>query len=198
MTDLQSLVALTYDGLVDLLVGLPEETWDAPSLCDNWQVRHVVAHMIMPVRFTPEQFAVEMAAVKDFNVFSNTVAARDACLPIIELLDALGSKTLHAWQPGIGGAIGALSHAVIHSLDITLALDCPSTAPIEAVISVLEYLVGANGTIFGVELDGVQLRALDIDWTWGTGRSVNATSNELVALLSGRTLPNGHALERVG
>ena len=56
------------------------------------------------------------------------VAARDAALPLDDLLGALRSPVLHAWQPPAGGSAGALNHAVIHSLDVTVALD-GTTAP---------------------------------------------------------------------
>jgi uncharacterized protein (TIGR03083 family) len=191
-------VAPTYDGLADLLASAPVETWDAPSLCANWQVRHVIAHVTMPARFTPEQFGAEMAAAGgDFTVFSDTVAARDASLPLADHLDALRSSLLHAWQPPGGGAAGALSHAVIHSLDVTVALDRPAVAPEGAVIAILDQLTAANGAYFSVELTGVRLEAADTDWTWGSGDAVRADSGLLVALLSGRTLPDGRALQRV-
>jgi uncharacterized protein (TIGR03083 family) len=97
VTDPQSWVAPTFDGLADLLATAPAETWDAPSLCTGWQVRHVVAHLAMPVRLTPEQFGAEMAAAGgDFGVLSDTVAARDAVLPVAEHLAALRSPVLHA------------------------------------------------------------------------------------------------------
>ena len=198
MTDLQSFVAPTYDGLADLLASAPVETWDAPSLCTNWQVRHVIAHMTMPARFTPEQFGAEMAAAGgDFTVLSDTVATRDASLPLADHMDALRSAQLHAWQPPGGGAAGALSHAVIHSLDVTVALDRPAVAPKDAVVAVLDQLTAANGAYFGVDLTGVRLEAADTDWTWGSGDAVRADSGLLVALLSGRTLPDGRALQRV-
>jgi len=119
---------------------------DAPSLCERWQVRHVVAHVTMPARLTPEQFGAEMAvAAGDFTVLSNTVAARDASLPPADLVNALRSPLLREWQPPGGGAVAALSHAVIHSLDVTVALDRPVVAPKEAVIAVLDQLIAANG-----------------------------------------------------
>ena len=61
MTDLQTFVAPTYDGLADVLASAPTEAWDAPSLCAGWQVRHVIAHVTMAARFTPEQFGAELA-----------------------------------------------------------------------------------------------------------------------------------------
>lgn len=195
MTDPQSLITATFDGLADLLSSVPLQAWDVPSLCENWQVRHVVAHVTMPARFTPEQFGAEMAAAGgDFTVASDTIAARDASQPITNQLDALRSPALHQWQPPGGGATGALSHAVIHSLDITLALDRPVVAPQDAVLAVLDVLATANGEIFGINLAGVRLEATDTDWSWGNGHTIRAESNQLVALLSGRVLPDGRVL----
>ncbi len=197
MTDLQSWVVPTCHGLADQLAATAPETWDSPSLCEGWQVRHVVAHMTMPARLSPEQFGAEMAAAGgDFTVLSNTVASRDASLPGEELLDQLRSEVLHAWQPPGGGEVGALSHAVIHSLDVTIALGWPAVAPAAAVTAILDRLVEADGAWFGVDLGEVRLEATDADWGWGRGRPVRADSGWLVALLSGRTLPDGRALPR--
>ncbi len=197
VTDPQSWVAPTYKGLADLLTATPLDTWDAPSLCERWLVRHVIAHVTMPARLTPEQFGAEMAAAGgDFTVLSDTVATRDSSLPVADLLDQLRSPRLHAWQPPGGGAAGALSHAVIHSLDVTIALDRPPVASAEAETAVLDQLTAAGGTLFGVDLTGVRLEAADTDWSWGTGRLVRADSGSVVALLSGRALPDGRRLPR--
>lgn len=197
MTDPQTWVAPTYEALADLLAAAPDGTWDAPSLCEKWQVRHVVAHVTMPTRLTPERFGAEMAAAGgDFTVLSDTVAARDGALPVADLLGGLRSPALHAWQPPGGGAAGALSHAVIHSLDVTVALDRPAVAPDDAVAAVLDQLTASGGGWFGVDLTGVRLEADDADWSWGSGDVVRADRGRLVALLSGRTLPDGRALPR--
>ncbi len=199
MSPPQAWVATTYQGLADLLDGPADETWDAPSLCAKWLVRHVVAHVTMPARMSPAQFGAEMAAAAgDFAVLSDAVATRDASLPLDDLLDQLRSARLHAWEPPAGGAAGALNHAVIHSLDVTLALDRPAVAPKEALTTVLDQLTGASGTLFGVDLADVRLEATDTDWSWGGGRPVRADSGTLVALLSGRALPDGRALARSG
>ncbi len=197
MTDQQAWVAPTYRGLADLLSTGPVDVWDAPSLCEKWLVRHVVAHVTMPARLTPEQYGAEMAAAGgDFTVLSDTVATRDAALPVADLLDQLRSPGLHAWQPPGGGAAGAVNHAVIHSLDVTVALDRPPVAPAEAVTAVLDQLTAAGGSWFGIDLTGLRLEATDTGWSWGDGRLVRADSGSLVALLSGRALPDGRTLPR--
>ncbi|KGH48033.1 hypothetical protein IN07_04735 [Modestobacter caceresii] len=195
--DLQSWTARTYDGLADLLAAGPAGPWDAPSLCAGWQVRHVVAHVTMPARLSAEQFGAEMAAAGgDFTRLSDTVASRDASLPAAELLAALRSSTLHGWEPPGGGAAGALSHAVIHSLDVTVALGRPPVAPAEGVLAVLDQLTAVDGAYFGIDLTGRRLEAADTTWSWGDGEVVRADSGHLVALLSGRMLPDGRALPR--
>jgi uncharacterized protein (TIGR03083 family) len=182
VTDLQSWVAPTFEGLADLLAAEPAD-WDAPSLCEGWQARNVVAHVTMAARLTPEQFGAEMAAAGgNFGVLSDTVAARDGALPTDQLLAALRSPVLHAWQPPGGGAAGALSHAVIHSLDVTVALGRPPVAPDDAVAAVLEQLLAAEGAWFGVDPTGL--------------RTDGADRGDLVALLSGRTLPDGRSLPK--
>lgn len=197
MTELQTWVAPTFDMLAERLTAAGPEAWDAPSLCRGWHVRHVVSHVTMPTRLTPAQFAVEMAAVGgDFGVLSDTLAARGAFVPVAEHVAALRSAALHRWQPPGGGAAGALSHAVIHSLDITVALEQPPAAPLPAVTAVLNHLAAANGTLFGVDLTGVQLEAADIEWSYGIGNTIRADTGHLIALLSGRTLPDGRALRR--
>jgi hypothetical protein len=77
---------------------------------------------------------------------------------------------------------------------VTIPLDRPAVAPAEAVTAVLDQLAAAGGAWFGVDLTGVRLKAADTDWSWGNGQLVRADSGSLVALLSGRALPDGRTL----
>jgi hypothetical protein len=69
-------------------------------------------------------------------------------------------------------------------------------APAEAVTAVLDQLTAAHGAWFGVDLADVRLEATDTAWSWGSGRLVRADSGSLVALVSGRALPDGRTLPR--
>jgi hypothetical protein len=114
------------------------------------------------------------AAGGDFGVLSDTVALRDGDLPHAELLAALRDPALHAWEPPGGGENGALSHAVIHSLDVTLPLDLPPVAPEEAVRTLVDLLRASDGAWFGVPPSDDRLPG--------------ATPPEQVAVLAGRSL----------
>ena len=197
MNDTQAWVAPTFERLADVLADSPREVWDGPSLCEGWQVRHVVAHVTMAARLTPAQFGAEMAAAGgDFQALSDAVAARDATAPVADHLAGLRSPVLHDWQPPGGGAVGALSHAVIHALDVLVPLGRQAVLPADAVQEILDQLVAADGSWFGVDLRRVRLESADGSWGRGAGDVVRADTASLVALVSGRTLPDGRSLRR--
>ena len=45
--------------------------------------------------------------------------------------------------------------------------------------------------IFGTDLDGIELRASDLDWTLGSGTPLEGAAADLLLVLCGRTLPPG-------
>jgi uncharacterized protein (TIGR03083 family) len=186
--DLSAAIADEYLALVGLLEASPPDIWDAPSLCEGWQTRHVVAHMTMPVRYTPPQFMAELeAAGGDFTRLSDTVAERDAALPVASLVTDLRSPVLAAWQPPGGGQRGALTHCVIHGLDIIEALGLDRRVPEPRITAVLDTIAAPN--LFGVDLTGISLQANDIDWSFGTGEVLSGPAQVLALVISGRTVP---------
>ena len=107
-------------------------------------------------------------------------------------MENLRSQKLHAWQPPGGGVHGALTHCVIHGLDITEAIPLARRVPAERVGTVLGALEGAGGAdLFGVDLTGVQLRADDLDWSYGSGTPVTGPAQVLALVLCGRRVPAG-------
>jgi uncharacterized protein (TIGR03083 family) len=190
-TELRPMVRHAYVALADVLEPLPERGWDQASLCEGWRVREVVAHVTMPVRYDEEQFTAELRACGfDFTRLSNTVAAKDAQLPTSTLVSNLRDRTLHDWTPPGGGVQGAISHAVIHGLDITVALGLDPTASADAIRVVLDGLADGGSQHFGVDVEGMSLEATDLDWRFGNGTAVRAPAAGLVLRLSGRNVPD--------
>ncbi|HZC39144.1 MAG TPA: maleylpyruvate isomerase family mycothiol-dependent enzyme [Streptosporangiaceae bacterium] len=182
-----------YLALAGLLAGLPEAGWDTPSLCAGWRVREVVAHMTMPVRYTTDQFMAELQASEgDFTRLSNRIASRDAALPAATLVGNLRDETMLHWIPPGGGLTGALNHVVIHGLDITVPLGDARRPPAGTLRAVLDDLTrGGIHANFGSDLSGRQLRATDLDWSFGSGTPVTGTAADLALFLCGRKLPAG-------
>ncbi len=191
--DLQSAVTAEFLALADLLDQLPDSGWDIPSLCEGWRVREVVAHLTMPVRYSPEQFGAQLRDCGgDFTRLSNVVADRDAALPVSTLLADLRDGVMHQWTPPGGGQAGALNHVVIHGLDITVPLGASRRPPDPSIRSVLDNLTqGGTHAHFGFDLDGLRLETTDMDWAFGSGTPVRGAAGDLALLVCGRTLPPG-------
>ncbi len=179
--------------LADLLDGSPLEVWESASLCEGWRIREVVAHMTMPARYSDEAFMAELAAAGgDFTRASDMIAARDGLLPAPTLVAGLRSPVLHEWQPPGGGAAGALTHSVIHGLDITEALGWDRTVPVDRIGLVLRSVAPVDGpNLFGTDLAGIELQADDIEWSFGSGEKLIGPAQVLALVICGRRVRPG-------
>jgi uncharacterized protein (TIGR03083 family) len=191
--DITTLIAGERRELAAVLAGLPAEAWDAPTLCAGWRVREVVAHITMPFRYRPPRFAAEMIRSRgNFNRMADRCARRDAAAPPGQLAAALRDNENNAWKPPGGGYPGALTHDVIHGLDITVALGLGRRVPPERLAIVLDGISAAKSVrFFGSDLGGVQLRADDLDWSFGSGEPVCGSAQDLALVVCGRKLPPG-------
>ncbi len=173
--------------LVGVLKELAPTDWDQTSLCDGWRVREVTAHLSMAYRYSG--WAVVrgiLAARGNFNRFADLAAKRDASVMTDEeLLRSLERHVESHWRPPGGGQAGALSHDVIHGLDITEALGL-EPPPVETLRHVLENSSQRNLKFFGISLDGNRLEATDTDWHLGEGTPVRLTAKDLLLVISAR------------
>lgn len=128
--------------LVGFLEGLSTEQWNAPTLCEGWRVREVIAHITMPYRYSAPRFVVEMVKSRgNFNKMSNRRALADASeVGERQLLASLRDNVAHPWKPPGGGFEGALSHDVIHGQDIRVALGDDYVVPEDRLTRVLSGL----------------------------------------------------------
>jgi uncharacterized protein (TIGR03083 family) len=192
-TDARQAAAAECQALADLLSGLPEQSWDTPSLCAGWRVREVVAHVTMPARYSAPRFLAELArSGGNFTRMSDRCARRDAALPPGDLIAGLRDPRLHAWKPPGGGYQGALTHAVIHGLDVTTPLGLGRQVPADRLLVVLAGIMSPKTLrYFGVDLTGIELRATDITWSSGSGKLLTGTAQDLALVACGRKLPAG-------
>ena len=186
-------IAEEFIALAELLEEAGPQVWDAASLCEGWRTREVVAHVTMPVRYAGPAFMAQLeAAGGDFTQLSNTVAARDGALPAGRLLADLRSDVLHRWEPPGGGRAGALTHCVVHCLDVIEAVPLSRRVPDERIMNVLALVADPSApNLFGADLSGVELRADDLEWSYGDGALVEGPAQALAAVACGRLLPAG-------
>ncbi len=196
MTDesvITALIAAQRRELAAVLDGLSARQWDAPSLCAGWTIRHVVAHLTMPFRYPAPRFLLELLKSGGrFSRMSDNVARRDAAMPQAELAAAVRDNAENRWKPPGGGYQGALTHDVIHGLDITCPLRIERHIPAETMRIVLDAAAGPRSQRhFGVDTGGAELRAVDLDWSHGTGAPLLGRAQDLALLLTGRQVPAG-------
>ncbi|MGW2156944.1 maleylpyruvate isomerase family mycothiol-dependent enzyme [Nonomuraea sp. NPDC001699] len=177
-----------------MLDSLPPAQWDAPTLCAGWRVREVAAHMSMGFRFSLPRMVLEVVKARgDINRMADRRARQDAAaLSTAELVRAIRDNADHPWKPPVGGIAAALGHDVIHGLDITVALGIDRRVPEDRVRLLLKHVTPRSLRFFGADLDGVELRADDLDWSFGTGTPLTGSAQDLLLVTYGRKLPPGH------
>lgn len=186
--DLVSETRAERERLAGLFGDLTPEQWDAASLCDGWRVREVVAHMTMPFRTKPLKVMGGLVRARfSFDRYADRDArSAAATMSEAELVGLLRRNIDHPWQPPGGGQAGALSHDVIHGLDVTEPLGLPSP-PTERLALVLGSTRPRQLKYFGVDLGGTRLTASDSGVSIGDGPNVvEMTSKEMLLVVTGR------------
>lgn len=186
--DLVSETRAERERLAGLFGDLTPEQWDAASLCDGWRVREVVAHMTMPFRTKPLKVMGGLVRARfSFDRYADRDArSAAAAMSEAELVGLLRRNIDHPWQPPGGGQAGALSHDVIHGLDVTEPLGLPSP-PAERLALVLGSTRPRQLKYFGVDLGGTRLTASDSGVSIGDGPNVvEMTSKEMLLVVTGR------------
>lgn len=192
-TDIRAAIAAERQELAALLDGLSAEEWDAPTLCAGWRVREVAAHMTMGFRYSLPKMARELVRARgNLHRMTDRCAHEDAATYSTgELAALLRDNAGHPWRPPVGGIEAALGHDVIHGLDITVALNLDRRVPEARLRILLESINARTLKFFGADLRGIELRATDLDWSFGTGTPLSGAAQDLLLLAYGRKLPPG-------
>ncbi|NJP90978.1 maleylpyruvate isomerase family mycothiol-dependent enzyme [Nonomuraea sp. FMUSA5-5] len=192
--DITTTIAAERTDLAALLDGLSPAQWDEPSLCAGWRVREVAAHVSLGFRYRLPRLAIELLKARgDVNRMADRRARLDAAaLSPAELAAAIRDNAHHPWRPPVGGVTAALAHDVIHGLDITVALGLERRVPRERLRLLLEHLTPRTARFFGADLAGVELRADDLAWSFGSGTPLVGAAQDLLLVAYGRKLPPGH------
>ncbi len=187
MTDLWTLVAAERGALADDVAGLTPEQWASRSLCPDWTVRDIVAHLTAAASTSPAAFIGQFAmAGFSFDKYAKAGLSRqlgtDTGVTLAGFRAVQGSKTS---PPGPKPTW--LGEVVVHAEDIRRPLGIAHGYDPAAVRKVADFYQGSN-TLIGAKnrIAGLALIATDQDWSHGTGPAVEGPLLSLVMAMTGR------------
>ena len=176
--------------LADLLAGIDQEDWERPSLCAQWRVRDVAAHLALTPQ-SPGILRILAKAVRargDFDGLNRDLARahaeRSTDRLVAELRDLADSRR----KPAITTLDNLHFDTLVHVQDITVPLGIPVAMPLDSAREGAER-VWRMGWPFWARrrLRGLRLTATDVDWSAGQGAEVRGPIQDLLLLLTGRT-----------
>jgi len=175
--------------LAQLVEGRPDEDWERPSLCAEWRIRDVVAHVALTPH-SPTVGAILLAAVRargDFDRVNRDMARAYAARPPAELVADLRGSADSRRKPAITTLDNLLFDVLVHVQDVALPLGVECPPPPAAAREGVER-VWRMGWPFWAKrkLRGLRLEATDVDWTVGDGPVVRGPAQALLLLLTGR------------
>jgi uncharacterized protein (TIGR03083 family) len=169
------------------LDGIGDEAWQTPSLCPDWTVRDVLAHMtatskISGASFFPKLigsgFSLKKMQAKDI--------ARERGSSGPEALDRFKAQLDSTGRPP-GPIETMLGEVLVHSADIRRPLGTAHTYQPDALVQAADFYKGSN-LILGTKrrIAGVTLQASDVDWLYGDGPTVEGPILSLLLAMTGR------------
>jgi uncharacterized protein (TIGR03083 family) len=170
-----------------LLEGLTPQQWESPTLCEQWRVRDVVAHVIGYDPLTRPQLLRRMAKGVVTRGGANTVGVAEFADKSPEELTALVRQYAvpQGLTSGFGGRI-ALTDGMIHQQDIRRPLGLPRAIDHDRLRVALDFSLLAPRILGAWHARGVRLVATDLEWTHGNGAEVRGSGEALLMAMAGR------------
>lgn len=177
--------------LADVLDELTRDQWEARSLCDEWRVRDVAAHLTMTPAGAPDAWTMIKALAGHRGhlwAAGRDVAIAYARRPTDQITSDLRRDAAKRTKPVFVSADNILLDLLVHGQDIAVPLNLNRQVPPSAGVIALRR-TWAMGWPFHSRrrLDGIRLHAVDCDWAAGHGPVVTGTSADLLLLMTGRT-----------
>jgi uncharacterized protein (TIGR03083 family) len=173
--------------LADDLLTLTEPQWTTRSLCDDWSVRDVLAHMTATARMTPPRFfnKLLMSGFNFAKMQSKDIAAELGASPAETLSRFTAEVNSSSHPPGPNDSW--LGETLVHAEDIRRPLNIKHEYPTECAVQVANFYKGSNLLIGAkTRITGLTLVASDTQWRYGDGPEVVGPIMSLVLSMTGR------------
>ena len=187
MEDLRRHAAAERADLLALLERLTPDQWEAGSLCPDWRVRDVVAHV-----YSYDELSGADLGRRFVQARFNPTRVNDACLAPYAgqapaALIALARRCVEprGLPAGFQGGI-ALTDGMIHQQDIRRPLGLPRVIPPDRLRATLEFAQYAPVIRGFWHRRGLRMVAEDVDWSTGSGPEVRGPGEAILLAIAGR------------
>jgi uncharacterized protein (TIGR03083 family) len=175
--------------LADVLESFTPDQWNAKTLCTDWRVRDVIAHMIWTIegfKLLPAALGV-VANGGNADRYMSKLAVREGGRDTRELLSNFRSLASNRRHPPFLGVEDMLLDIVVHQQDIRRPLGIPYSTKDERLRAVADKFKDHGRPFFTRKLiEGLHLVATDSDWTTGEGPEVRGPLASLVMAMGRR------------
>ncbi|WP_280298275.1 maleylpyruvate isomerase family mycothiol-dependent enzyme [Nocardia neocaledoniensis] len=170
------------------LTELPAERWAVRSLCGDWTVEEVLAHLTAGASIGRFRWLASVLRARfDFDLHNaRQLAAHRGATPA-ETLDRF--RTIVDTSTGASGHTAAwLGEVVVHGQDIRRPLGLTTAPSIEAATAVAEFFASRDFTVASRSaIDGLRVEATDGPFATGAGPLVSGPTAALVMAMAGRS-----------
>ncbi|MDF2049983.1 maleylpyruvate isomerase family mycothiol-dependent enzyme [Arthrobacter sp. Cr_A7] len=185
--DLWALAHAERTALAQDLSNLSAEQWQHPTLCGQWNVEQVVAHLTAAASLNQWQWLRSMLGARFRpDVHNQRRLAEQRGKNPKETLDRFRAVARSTTAPS-GHTPAYLGEVVVHAQDIRQPLGLPRTPSIEALTPVAEFFARHDVTVASrTHVAGLRLRADDGPFAAGTGHLVTGSTLAVVMGMAGR------------
>ncbi len=185
---LWALVQAERAALAEDLADLSAEQWRHATLCGEWDVEQVVAHLTAAASLSQSQWLRSMLAARFRpDVHNQRRLAEHRGRTPAETLDRFRAVITSTTAPS-SHTPAYLGEVVVHAQDIRQPLGLARTPGVDALTPVADFFARRDFTVPSrTRVAGLQLRADDGPLATGTGPLVSGSTLALVMSMAGRT-----------
>jgi uncharacterized protein (TIGR03083 family) len=173
--------------LAEDLSDLSAEQWPHSTLCGQWDVEEVVAHLTAAASLNRWRWVRSMLGARfRVDVHNQRRLVEHRGSTPAETLDQFRAIIASTTAPS-GHTPAYLGEVVVHAQDIRQPLGLPRTPDVDALTPVAEFFARRDFTVASrTTVAGLQLRADDGPFATGTGPLVSGSTLALVMSMAGR------------
>ena len=172
--------------LASLAESLSPEQWATPSLCEGWSVRDVITHVVSYEDLPRTELAKLTVQARGNPARLNELVVERAGGSTAELLDRLRRHLVPTGLTAQFGGRVALTDGLIHRQDVRRPLGLGTDVPRDRLTSALTFAMVAPPIRGAIRTRFLQLRATDLDWSFGRGLVITGPGEALLMAATGR------------